>query len=74
MKWKYTVDELPIAYQEGEWDGKRSDEVLVEDTEGQKFVAVLYSGFMDGSEFNDWFSNYWDYELVNIVKWIKIPE
>jgi hypothetical protein len=73
MEWKYTEKQLPITYKTGDWDGKKSDEVIAEDADGKKYIAVLYSGFMDGSEFNDWYTND-DWCLSRIVRWFSIPE
>lgn len=75
MEWKYTENnDFPIAYETGNWDGKRSDEVLVVDDIGRKMVARLYEGTMDGSNFKDWYDNE-DYSIEReIVKWLNIPE
>lgn len=74
MEWKYADKELPITYKTGNWDGKKSDEVIVEDKQGERFLAVLYSGFIDGSEFNDWYSTISDFELTNIINWCNLPD
>jgi len=54
MEWKYTDKSKPHVYESGNWDGKRSDEVVAEDVNGKKYVARIYSGAMDGSEFLEW--------------------
>lgn len=74
MNWKYTEKELPITYKEGYWDGKKSDEILVQDEDGNNYIAVLYSGFMDVFEFNNWYSSNDEYELGDIVRWMNIPD
>jgi hypothetical protein len=73
MEWTNTLIDMPLCYETGAWDGKRSDEVLVEDDEGRRYVARMYSGQMDGSYFADWISN--DGYIINkeIVRWLKIP-
>lgn len=71
MKWNYNG--YPIAYEIGNWDGKRSNEVVVEDDDGEKYIARLYEGFLDGSEFKDWIDNN-GYTLFNIIKWIELPD
>jgi len=73
MSWNYTKDKLPHAYITGGFDGKKSDEILVQDKDGSNYVAVLYSGFMDGFEFNDWYTSNDEYSLKDIVKWMEIP-
>jgi hypothetical protein len=72
MEWEYTGH--PIAYETGEWDGKRSDEVIAVDDIGRKIIARVYTGIMDGSEFIDWVDI--DGNIIDrpIVKWFKIPE
>nr|DAI89683.1 MAG TPA: hypothetical protein [Caudoviricetes sp.] len=44
MSWIYTKDKLPHAYITGDFDGKKSDDILVQDKNGNNYVAVLYSG------------------------------
>lgn len=72
IEWTEIEEGLPICYESGSWDGKRSDNVLVELEDGTYDVGVLYSGYMDGSEFNDWYSKN-DYE-INVVSWKKIKQ
>ncbi len=36
-------------------------------------IAVLYSGTMDGSKFNDFYDK-GDYEISNVTHWRKLPE
>lgn len=73
MGWIKVDDRLPHAYQTGNWDGKKSDEVLAEDKNGKKYIAVLYSGFLDGDDFNDWYNNN-DYEIKDVVRWCEIQD
>lgn len=61
----------PTALETGEWDGKRSDWVLVVDETGLPRVGRVYSGRMDGSEFNDYYDTH-DYELKGVTHWRKI--
>lgn len=78
MNWIYTKDQLPICYQTGNWDGKRSDLVVGETITGKQFLGCCYEETMDGSYFFDWYQvdeinrNDW---LVNdsVVRWLKIP-
>ena len=72
-EWRYTENETPLAYETGNWDGKRSDEVIGVDDIGRTHVLRLYEGFMDGSAFRDWIDNS-DYIIDReIVKWFPIP-
>lgn len=71
--WKFTSQEKPLCYLTGNWDGKNSNNVIAEDKNGKQYLAHFCEGFMDGSHFEDWYSNQdW---LINeeIVKWMKIP-
>lgn len=73
MDWLYTSEQLPVTYLTGNWDGKNSDQVLVEDINGKHYVAHLCTGHMDGSDFEDWYdSNDW-LITVEIVRFLKIP-
>lgn len=69
--WKDVETEMPITYETGDWDGKRSDEVVVEDNNGKKHVARLYEGFMDGSAFSEWFEND-DWAINEPVRWLSL--
>lgn len=73
MEWIYTKERNPICTEKGNWDGLRSDKVIVQDSKGETFIAVLYSGFIDGSDFNDWY-DVDDFEISDIVRWTSIPE
>lgn len=74
MNWIYTKDKIPMAWESGEWEGKRSDEVIAEDKWGKKYIAVVYSGNMDGSSFDEWYDNN-DFSVnEEIIRWIPIPE
>jgi len=74
VDWKYTETENPIAYLTGTWDGKNSDLVVAEDVNGKKYIAHFCEGFMDGSEFKDWYDVN-DYSISDkIVRWMPIPE
>lgn len=74
MEWNYTKIELPITYLTGMWDGKKSDEVLAEDSKGKKYIAILYTGVIDGNFFEDWYDNNDCSINESIVKWCKIPD
>lgn len=71
--WVSVKIKLPFCYQSGHWDGLKSERVLVRDKTGKIHIAVLYQGFMDGSEFADWYDKD-DYELKEIEYWVDIPD
>jgi len=69
-EWKDAKESLPICFEKGDWDGERSDWYLVETEQGHE-IAILYSGKMDGTEFNDWYTES-DYE-IEVIRWMEIP-
>lgn len=68
--WISVEDRLPICYQTGDWDGKRSELVLCENSKGYH-IAVLYEGVMDGCKFSDWFDKD-DCSIETPFKWKPI--
>ena len=68
QRWIPIEEELPVCCESGNWDGLRSDYVLIKHSDGEWRKAILYSGIMDGSEYNDWYSED-GYELGNIIEW-----
>jgi hypothetical protein len=63
----------PIAYEVGDWDGKRSQEVLAQGESGTRYLARVYEGVMDGEAFLEWVDNS-DYVIYEkITAWMKIP-
>jgi hypothetical protein len=78
MEWIYTENQLPLCYETGDWDGKRSNLVIGETFYGKQFLGCCYSGFMDGCEFFDWYQvdeiNGNDWMVSDtVVRWLKIP-
>lgn len=74
-KWNKTEESTPRAYQTGNWDGKRSDQVMIQLKDNIVCIGVLYEGFIDGEEFQDWYSidaegREWD--RVNPLYWREI--
>ena len=72
-EWKKISERLPYCFERGNWDGLRSNFLLVVDKHGMFYVARLYNGIIDGCEFACWYDNN-DYELDNIVMWIELPK
>ena len=54
QQWISVKDKLPITYKTGDWDGKRSDLVICTLDNAKYCIARLYSGKIDGFEYNDW--------------------
>jgi hypothetical protein len=74
--WHNPESRKPLCYQSGDWDGKRSDNVLVELKDGNYIVAVCYEGVLDGCRFFDWYEGIEKYELKEseVRRWMKIPD
>ena len=70
--WNRITDKKPHSYETGNFDGKKSDQLLFCDDNGKYFVGVCYQGFMDGSEFCDIYDEN-DFEVENAVYWAEIP-
>jgi hypothetical protein len=71
MLWTNINNKRPLAYQTGSWDGKKSDKVLVCTLCGKYYVAEMYEGILDGSEFFDFYDNR-DFEIKNVAFWTEI--
>lgn len=68
--WIKTEEQLPITYETGSWDGKRSDEVIAIDSNYNKHLATYYD-FENGD--SGWFDNR-DCEIrYEITEWMEIP-
>lgn len=71
QRWILVEEELPTAYETGNWDGKRSDFVLAKNIYGNWFKARTYQGVIDGHSFCD-FVDDTDMVVSNIVSWRPI--
>ncbi len=70
MEWKDIKKETPICFESGDWDGLRSELVLIL-SEGTPKVARMYEGYLDGSHFQD-FCTEDDYEISDVTEWCSI--
>lgn len=74
MEWKDTKYQKPITYKTGHWDGKNSDQVIVQNKNGDTIIAIFCNGFMDGLKFESWYNDR-DFEIeTEIIRWMPIPE
>ena len=69
--WVKVEESTPMCFEAGDWDGKRSDIVLVKTREGETLTARLYNGILDGSEFNEWAEARYDY-MIEVIEWKTI--
>ena len=70
-KWIPVEQELPLCYESGDWDGLRSDFVLIKDKYNNWSKGILYSGIIDGHNFNDWYSTE-SLEMPFVTHWRPI--
>lgn len=68
-EWISVEEKLPITFETGHWDGKRSEIVVVKNGEDSYHICRLYSGFMDGFEFNDWAEAKHDLIVEDVTHW-----
>lgn len=71
MIWNKIENKKPLAYMTGGWDGKKSDKVLVCTRSGRYYVAEMYEGILDGSEFCDFYDDR-DFEIKSVAFWTEI--
>jgi hypothetical protein len=71
MIWNKLTEKRPLAYKTGMYDGKKSDKILVADEFGNYYIAEMYEGFLDGSEFCDFYDQN-DFEIKNVEYWTEI--
>lgn len=74
--WYSIKEKTPRCWEEGLWDGKKSDQFIVELTDGQYVIAVCYEGFIDGHNFRDFYYDLQEYTLdeKEIKRWMYIPD
>ena len=71
--WKNVADNLPLTLPRHGWDGKVSDLVLMRNSEGRIFVGYFNDGVMDGTEFNEWYTDS-EFTINGINYWCEIPD
>ena len=70
-EWISVDKQTPLTLSGEGWDGAISDYVVVETEEGDYYVARYNEGYMDGSEFKQWYDRD-SYEVHRVVKWKSI--
>lgn len=71
--WINVADKLPLTLPRNGWDGKVSDLVLMRNSEGRIFVGHFNDGFIDGTEFNEWYTEN-EFTVHGINYWCEIPD
>ena len=73
LNWIELKLQKPTATETGEWDGKKTDFLLVKTISGKVTIAQAYIGFLDGHYFCDWYREN-DYELNDeVLEWMPLP-
>ena len=72
MNWKYIEQSKPSATESGNWDGLKSGQVLVFDTDGECHVVEMYEGYMDGSYFCEFVGVNDNQTKASITHWCEI--
>ena len=71
-RWISVEERPPLCWDIGNWDGRRSDIILVKDKKDKICVAQAYEGHMDGSYFLHFCDTYHDFLLDDITHWQPI--
>ena len=71
-QWNFLANKKPNAFEKGDWDGLRTDPILVQDKDGNSFIAIMYEGFLDGNKFCEFYETTYDFCIANVIKWKKI--
>jgi hypothetical protein len=74
-EWVSVSDRLPIAWETGGWDGKRTDEVLIRKTGDRYTIGRLYTGVLDGRVFTDWIEGKEEWSIYSgeVTHWQPLP-
>jgi hypothetical protein len=71
MNWINIKDHTPIGVDRGDWDGLRTEWLLVQNRKEEYHVARAYVGTMDGAEFCSFEDNL-GYEVEDVVFWTRV--
>lgn len=65
-KWISVNDQTPNCFKSGDWDGLKSEPLLVKDKDGICHIGEMYQGVLDGNKFADFYTLH-GYELHDIT-------
>lgn len=71
ISWTDITKEQPLCYEDGEWDGRRSDPVVVKDKDNNFYIVTRYHGILDGSVFSNYYTED-NIEITGIVGWMEL--
>lgn len=69
--WNNVEELLPLAWDTGHWDGKKTDQLLVQDENGNYHIATYYE-FDDN--YTEWYDNHDSTLRYKIIRWMEIPQ
>lgn len=73
-KWIDIEKQKPLAWEKGEWDGDRTDFVLIATDKREILIARAYENFIGGIHTLDWVQKD-DFDVKgNVTHWQKISE
>lgn len=74
FKWKLFDSIKPMCTQRGDWDGKKSDKILIRDYKGEYKIATCYDVIINGYHCFDLYDDK-DFEITSeVILWTYIPE
>lgn len=74
IKWIDIEKEKPLYYEKGDWDGERTDFVLIATDKGKVLKARAYVNTIGGDFYVDWYCEN-DYEVKSTVThWRELPK
>lgn len=71
MIWHKLSEKKPIAFISGNFDGLKSEKVLVCTRSGRYYVAEMCEGILDGSKFCDFYDDR-DFLIDYVLYWTEI--
>ena len=71
QRWIPIIEEKPLTYEIGYWDGQRSDVVLIKQIRGIILLARAYEGSIDGSKFYDFVDSDGNI-IIEVISWRPI--
>lgn len=67
-KWNKVTQYAPLAWETGNWDGKRSNVIICKDLHGIIYIARVYEAEIDG-EYCREFAELNDFIIKDVVEW-----
>ena len=70
-RWIPVGERLPLCYKIGEFDGMKSEQILVKTKDGNCETAFCYSGMSGNNKFYDFYDSI-DFEIKDVIEWREI--